>query len=110
MVYKENPVKNGWFGGTTISGNYQILPDSTAKAQSVLVAFGLTAFIVTALMLFACQTKYDFTGIAAWVEMSQVQCFRNVSDFLSEIVLQQHSLQDSFKSQASQLMMCKMGI
>ena len=27
------------------------------QAQSVLVAFGLTAFVVTALMLFACQTK-----------------------------------------------------
>eukprot|EP00438_Fugacium_kawagutii_P023373 Skav227387 [mRNA] locus=scaffold3148:84113:88935:+ [translate_table: standard] len=39
-------------------------------AQSVLVAFGLTAFVVTALMLFACQTKYDFTGLAPYFFMA----------------------------------------
>lgn len=31
--------------------------------QSVLVVLAITAFIVLSLMLFACQTKYDFTGL-----------------------------------------------
>lgn len=31
--------------------------------QSVVVAFGITAFVVFSLMLFACTTKHDFTGV-----------------------------------------------
>mmetsp|Transcript_48731 Transcript_48731/g.116003 ORF Transcript_48731/g.116003 Transcript_48731/m.116003 type:complete len:262 (+) Transcript_48731:51-836(+) len=31
--------------------------------QSVVVAFGITALVVVSLTLFACQTKYDFTGL-----------------------------------------------
>lgn len=37
---------------------------SRSKAQSVLVTFAITAGIVLMLTLFACQTKYDFTGVA----------------------------------------------
>lgn len=33
-----------------------------AEAQSVLITFAITVGVVLALMLFACQTKYDFTG------------------------------------------------
>lgn len=59
---------------------------SQYTAQSVLVAFGLTAFVVTALMLFACQTKYDFTGLAPYfyiallilTGMSLVFCFASM--------------------------------
>ena len=36
--------------------------DSVCEAQSVLVTFAITMVIVLALTLFACQTKYDFTG------------------------------------------------
>ncbi|CAE8645194.1 unnamed protein product, partial [Polarella glacialis] len=35
--------------------------------QSVLFTLGVTAFIVIALSLFACQTKYDFTGFAPYI-------------------------------------------
>lgn len=31
--------------------------------ESVLIALGLTAFLVLALSLFACQTKVDFTAV-----------------------------------------------
>lgn len=34
---------------------------------SVLVALGMTAFIVIALTAFACQTKYDFTGFGPYL-------------------------------------------
>jgi len=37
-----------------VSSQYQV--------QSVLMVLGITAVIVTTLMLFACQTTYDFTG------------------------------------------------
>ena len=33
-----------------------------SEAQSVLVTFAITVVIVLALTIFACQTKYDFTG------------------------------------------------
>eukprot|EP00438_Fugacium_kawagutii_P023372 Skav227386 [mRNA] locus=scaffold3148:51865:81492:+ [translate_table: standard] len=36
------------------------------QAQSVLVTFAITVVVVLALMLFACQTKYDFTGLAPY--------------------------------------------
>jgi len=48
---------------------------SQYTAQSVLVAFGLTAFIVTALMLFACQTKYDFTGLMPYFYIATLILF-----------------------------------
>jgi len=60
----ENPIKMDDLGVPPFQETNKF-SQTQLKAQSVLVAFGLTAFIVTALMLFACQTKYDFTGIAA---------------------------------------------
>jgi FtsH-binding integral membrane protein len=35
--------------------------------QSVIMAFGITCFIVIALTIFACQTKYDFTGCGPYL-------------------------------------------
>lgn len=35
--------------------------------ESVLIALGLTAFIVCSLTLFACQTSYDFTGMGPYL-------------------------------------------
>lgn len=59
--YPENYVLLGVF---TVAESVLVgVTCSAYTAQSVLVAFGITAFVVTALMLFACQTKYDFTGL-----------------------------------------------
>jgi len=35
--------------------------------ESVLIALGLTALIVVSLTIFACQTKYDFTGMGPYL-------------------------------------------
>merc|ERR1719422_2081212 len=35
--------------------------------ESVLIAMGLTALVVVALTLFACQTTYDFTGLGPYL-------------------------------------------
>jgi hypothetical protein len=35
--------------------------------QSVLIVLGMTAVVVVALTLFACQTKYDFTGMGPYL-------------------------------------------
>lgn len=35
--------------------------------ESVLIAFGVTAFVTISLSLFACQTKYDFSGFMPYM-------------------------------------------
>lgn len=45
-----------------------------SQAQSVLITFAITVVVVLALMLFACQTKYDFTGWKPLVELMGGEC------------------------------------
>merc|ERR1719191_208485 len=41
-------------------------------AESVLMVFGITAVVVVALSLFACQTKYDITGFAPYMLVAMI--------------------------------------